>query len=278
MLPIGSNFLHQIKHAFAGSIAYRPGSRFGPRMQQDLQLVLLDTGEMNIQIDGQLLSVPAGSATLLLPGHEELFHFSAQEETWHRWIAIRTGPLTPEITDQLLQMPNYIPLTAEMNRVTDLMLSLRSQFSGDSLVLRNLAMAALLLYVSNPDRFNPPQEVHSAVHLATHWMHHYYKEEITLKKLGEEAGVSPEHLIRLFRKVKQMTPMQYLWKYRVQRGKELLLYTGLSIAEIADQCGFKTSHHFAHLVKSETGQTPTQIRTQHWNNQPAKKKRPDPIV
>lgn len=41
-----------IKAAHAGSIVYPSGGQYGPRFQNDLQLVLLHTGSMNIYIDG----------------------------------------------------------------------------------------------------------------------------------------------------------------------------------------------------------------------------------
>ena len=85
-------------------------------------------------------------------------------------------------------------------------------------------------------------------------------EELPLNRLTSISRLTPEHLIRIFRHDEGMTPIQYLWQYRVNQGMKLLQSTGLSINEIAVQSGFKTSYHFARTIKRHTGQTPTEIR------------------
>jgi AraC family transcriptional regulator of arabinose operon len=92
-----------------------------------------------------------------------------------------------------------------------------------------------------------------------------YQEELALVDLAAKAHVSPGHLIRLFRKHEAMTPTQYLWRYRVERGVELLRTTGLAIGEVAERCGFKTSYHFARMVKAYKGRPPKEIRCNDWN-------------
>ncbi|MCD9025398.1 AraC family ligand binding domain-containing protein [Cohnella silvisoli] len=67
---------------------FPPGGRFGPRVQQDYQLVLLHTGQMTVYIDDVPHHVQPGHAVLLKLGHVEHFYFAKQQETWHRWIAV----------------------------------------------------------------------------------------------------------------------------------------------------------------------------------------------
>ena len=139
-----------ISAAAAGSIVYPPGGRFGPRIQQDIQLVMLYTGEMIVTIDGRELRVQPGNVVLLKPGHEESFVFSRTEETWHRWIAVHVPSLEDETRERLYTLPEYLPLTEEMNRLTDLMLHLQRQALPTDPVLLSLGLAALHLYPHEP--------------------------------------------------------------------------------------------------------------------------------
>ncbi|MFD0697427.1 AraC family ligand binding domain-containing protein [Paenibacillus sp. GCM10027628] len=50
-------------------IVYPPGGRFGPRLQQDIQLVLLHTGQMDVSIDGELHNAQSGNVVILKPDH-----------------------------------------------------------------------------------------------------------------------------------------------------------------------------------------------------------------
>jgi AraC-like DNA-binding protein len=255
--------LTTITSAYAGTVVYPPGGSFGPRIQQDVQLVMLYTGEMEVVIDGVPHHVQAGTVTLLKPGHEESFTFAKQQETWHRWIAIHFDVLPEATRAHLNALPFSLPLTDEMNRLTDLMLSLMSSVPQNSQLVRSLALAALELYQLG--RTAPSKkEKHPAVHQVLDYVRDHYSEEITLPLLAARGGVTPEHLIRLFRKQVEVTPMQHLWRFRIERSKELLMHTGLTVSEVALRCGFKTSHHLAALMKAQTGQTPTQIRSGHW--------------
>jgi len=85
-------------------------------------------------------------------------------------------------------------------------------------------------------------------------------EEDCLKGASRSAGITPQHLIRLFRQNYQQTPGRYLWQLRVERGARLLTATGLTVAEIADQCGFKNPFHFSRLMRKMQGLSPRQLR------------------
>lgn len=257
-----------VRHATTGSIVYSPGGRFGPRIQQDIQLVLLYTGEMNVTIDGSLLHVPAGHVVLLKPGHEESFAFAKDEETWHRWIAVHVSSLTAAARDYLDSLPVCQPLSDEMNRLADMMLTMQPDVPPDDPLNCSLGLAALQLYPAETMRMKRRTEKHPSVYMATSWIRDHYADEMTLPELASRAGISAEHLVRLFNRYESVTPIQYLWNYRIERGIELLAHTGLTISEVADRCGFKNPHHFARLIKQSTGKSPSQIRKISWGGSP----------
>lgn len=259
-MDIPLQYIHSVT---SGTIVYDPGGRYGPRVQLDAQLVLLHTGSVRITVDGAPFDVPSGHAALLLPGHTELFEFDRDAPTWHRWIAVRLTALPEDVLLRLQQLPRIAPLTEAMNGVTDLLLSLRGTHRGTGGAFRSLGLAALQLYASEhpPDR---PAPSHPWVDAAKDRIRERYAEELSLPDLARSAGVSPEHLVRLFRQHEGTTPMKYAWNYRVRQAVELLMNTGLPIGDIAARCGFKTSYHFARMIRQSLGKTPSQIRADHW--------------
>lgn len=254
-----------LENAYAGSIVYPPGGRFGPRIQQDIQLVMLYTGEMNVSIDGRHVRVLPGQLMLLKPGHEETFIFSKTEQSWHRWISVHLTELSDETREALYQLPECLSLTEEMNRLTDLMLTVQRQVPNNDSSILSLGLAAIHLYPIESKRVLLQKEKHPAVYSTLSWIHEHYSEEITLEKLAIQARLSPEHLLRLFKTNVKSTPIHYLWEYRINKAVELLNSTGLTVTEIAHRCGFKTSHHFARLIKQFTGKTATEIRQLSWS-------------
>ncbi len=258
--------IETLQSAVAGSVVYPPGGKFGPRVQQDIQLVLLYTGDMRVTIDDRELHVLPGHVALLKPGHEEMFTFSRMEETWHRWISVHVEPFSLELQDDLYRLPACLPISEPLNRLTDLMLILRQQANPADQVMRSLGLAALQLYPVETQKALLMQEKHPALYKSQSWIHEHYADDLSLKDIAGQADVSPEHLVRLYRRYERITPIQYLWRIRIQRATELLTSTGLTVTEIAHLSGFKTSHHLARLLKQATGKTASEIRRSVWGS------------
>ncbi len=87
-----------------------------------------------------------------------------------------------------------------------------------------------------------------------------YSGDLTLETLAEKAGLHKVYLSRLFKKETGRTCYEYIQDVRIRNAKEMLLYTSLTIAEIAKQTGFKSYDQFAVVFKKLTGDTPTLYR------------------
>lgn len=250
--------------SYAGTVVYSPGGKYGPRVQRDLQLVLVHTGSMHVEIDGIPHHVPAKQVALLKPGHEEQFHFDGQTETRHRWIAVSVEPLHKDDLERFESLPLCMPLTERMNQLADMLMSLQSDgCERTDELIKSLGKSAIWLYMTEHLQTRLNNRKHTAVLLAIEEIRQRFGEDLELPDLSAAAAVTPEHLIRLFRRDEGMTPIQYLWNYRINKGLELLRSTGLPIGEIAEQVGFKTSYHFARMIKRHTGLTPSGIRKEH---------------
>jgi AraC-like DNA-binding protein len=257
-------------HANAGSTAYRPGGTYGPRQQLYYQLVLLDAGYVDIAIDGVNHRLNAGQVALLQPGHEERFKFASDQGTWHRWIHLQCETCTLEDKAKFGRLPVALPLEESISQLTNQMIAIQGPIRGQATdgVLRALGLSALLHYVTQSFIKQQSRSLHPAVIHAMELIRHHYKTSLHLNQIANETGVTPEHLIRLFRRDIGTTPSKYIWLIRTKRGLEMLRVTGLSVSEIAEQAGFQSSYHFARMIKAETGVTPTEIRRQSLRGAP----------
>ncbi|WP_158289534.1 AraC family transcriptional regulator [Paenibacillus flagellatus] len=255
--------LAAIRSAYPGSIVYPPGGTHGPRLQGDVQIVVLHTGSIRLAVDDDVRDIAAGTMVLLTPGRREHFAFSETEDSWHTWVTLVTDPLPPEAMRRLAELPPMLPAAETMNRLIGVMLACRDgRAPDDGPLLRTLALSALQLYAAESSaRADPRGGVHRAVTLAKDAIRWRYAEELRLCDLADAAHVSPEHLIRLFRQYEGVSPMHYLWRFRVERSGELLRGTGLGVQEVALASGFKNGHHFARLFRRTTGMTPTEYRS-----------------
>jgi transcriptional regulator GlxA family with amidase domain len=68
---------------------------------------------------------------------------------------------------------------------------------------------------------------------------------------------------RLFQRYLGQVPTKYYLELRLQRARELLNQTSLSVTEIAVICGFLSPPHFSKCYRSVFGLSPSSERRQH---------------
>ena len=85
-------------------------------------------------------------------------------------------------------------------------------------------------------------------------------ESISMEMLAERVGSSRRNLERRFHETLGVGPQKFARDLRLRYGLWLIHYTGKSITEIGERCGFADTAHFSRHFRSAFGMTPTQIR------------------
>jgi AraC-like DNA-binding protein len=96
---------------------------------------------------------------------------------------------------------------------------------------------------------------------AVRYINDNYRTDIRLAAVAREAGMSPSHFSRIFRKVMGLSYQEYLNSRRITKAKNLLRTSPRSITEIAISLGFADSTGFGRIFKKLTGQTPSAYRS-----------------
>ncbi|PKG24779.1 bifunctional transcriptional activator/DNA repair enzyme AdaA [Niallia nealsonii] len=98
------------------------------------------------------------------------------------------------------------------------------------------------------------------VTVVTEYIDKHFGGKLTLEKLADIAHGSPYHLHRIFKKIKGVTPVEYIQQVRLKQAKEQLIQTNIGIAEIALSVGMPNLPYFITLFKKKIGYTPAQYR------------------
>ncbi len=85
---------------------------------------------------------------------------------------------------------------------------------------------------------------------------------LTIQQVAEEMGVSYSNFRKLFKEFTGFSPAVYQQDLRLQRAKELLTTTNMSIKEIAYQLNFDSPDYFSAKFKSKTGHRPSELRNE----------------
>lgn len=96
------------------------------------------------------------------------------------------------------------------------------------------------------------------------YIHQNFADDISLSQISGAAGSSERESLRCFKKTIQFSPIQYLLKYRIMQGAEMLLGNPAeSISEIAASCGFDSPSNFTKTFKRFYNCTPREYRNLH---------------
>ena len=88
-----------------------------------------------------------------------------------------------------------------------------------------------------------------------------YAHNISLDTLAHIAGMNPRYFCRYFRSMTERTPIDYLNYYRVECASYFLTTSDMTVAEIAQHCGYNDSSFFIKQFRRYKGTTPRQYRT-----------------
>jgi AraC family transcriptional regulator len=137
-----------------------------------------------------------------------------------------------------------------------------NDYPGSQLYIESMANALavhLLRNYSNQGHRNPMvinSLSASQLQRVIDYIDTYLDQSLTLEKLAAIAHLNPCYFSRAFKKLKGITPHQYVIYCRVERAKKLLLQGTMNLADIAIACGFSHQSHLNRHFKRLTGVTP----------------------
>jgi AraC family transcriptional regulator len=138
-------------------------------------------------------------------------------------------------------------------------LTTRYEYAASGLTL---AVDHLVLAVARAmtPKAAPQLAMHPAVRTVKRLLDQEFEERWTLGELADRVGLAPSYRAGLFVDHLGQPPHRYLNERRVDRARQLLETSDLSITAMAVSLGFSSSQHFARVFRQLTGTTPTTYR------------------
>jgi AraC family transcriptional regulator len=146
--------------------------------------------------------------------------------------------------------------------------ALRSKEVGSAVMYEALARVFLIKLIQKyGDRRQEDAEFRTGFTAAHYkrvldFIENHHGRSIVLEELAQEAGISPFHFARQFKKTIGQSPMQFVQLFRIDRAKQQLADPKIPMIDIALRCGFADQAHFSRVFKQATGLTPKVFRAQ----------------
>lgn len=147
----------------------------------------------------------------------------------------------------------------------DLMLKLIADDQGEELAN---VVADQLIYSSirtdqDTQRLSIPTRIgvrHPKLSRVIQIMEQSIEEPISPAILARDVGLSTRQLERLFRRYLDRSPKRYYMELRLQKARNLLMQTDMSVINVALACGFASPSHFSKCYRAHYGTTPYRER------------------
>ncbi|CAM4221699.1 GlxA family transcriptional regulator [Palleronia rufa] len=170
-----------------------------------------------------------------------------------------------ELTRRVFAIDGARMTTAGGTASIDLMLRLLARDHGEDLAN---AVADQLIYSSirtdqDQQRLSTPTRIgvrHPKLAAVIQKMEAHIEEPISPALLAQQVDLSTRQLERLFRRYLTRSPKRYYMELRLERARNLLLQTDMSVINVALACGFTSPSHFSKCYRAHYRTTPYRER------------------
>lgn len=231
----------------------RPGGYFWH------QLLICTEGSGVLETDGQVQALAAGDVFFLPAGCSHAYH--GDEARWDvRWLTLDGTGMEALLTQLGLTRP--VLLWKSASAFLPVYERVLAELAADRLQGPYACSALMYSMLMEIHRHllrqgNAENRVLSAV---VRLIDEAYGRDLSLTEMAQHAGVTPQHLCRVFRQTLRMRPVEYLTQRRVQAAQALIRQGELPLAEIARQTGFASPGYFSTVFRRCVGMSPGDYR------------------
>ena len=92
------------------------------------------------------------------------------------------------------------------------------------------------------------------------YIHTHLRYDLSVEALAGMEFLGTSRYRELFRSITGTSPIEYITRLRIERAKDLLTQTDMTVSEVAEAVGYDTRHYFQSLFKRRVGKTPGEWR------------------
>lgn len=267
-----SDFGHQINkdlHCYTCGIQECPsGHNYGPTIRKGYIIYLVTAGSGIYRLHGKSYHLSAGQGFMIIPG--EICQITADiKHPWTFCFVGLLGDLTKKYFDQTsINVSNPI-FSFDLNG--DLLKTIKNTVHASQTVEnKNLILTSAIYnfmfqfchaFPTDPDSNSIVRR--TIIENSLYYIHTNFGKELRVDEIASEVHTHRTQLYKLFERFLNTSPQEYIIRYRLERAKDLLSSTTMSIGDIAAFVGYPNPFLFSKTFKRRIGQTPSLYRKSH---------------
>ncbi len=226
--------------------ACMPGHSFGPGLRDFYVMHFVVSGTGTFSIEGKEYHPKAGDL-FIIPPHKIAYYKASEEDPFHYiWInfVTTTGLLRNAFDFDFMHAPFLQYLFVDIQNHPDL------HSNGFSYISECLADIATQL---SSMQSKPEHLVLSAIQ---YMKAHYSNENLSIAEIANILQTNRSILSACFSSIKNMSPMEYLIRYRLNRACHYMCECKASPSVAACSVGYKNYSNFSKMFKKYYGMSP----------------------
>lgn len=237
-----------------------------PLGRSDYQLIYVEKGVCYLEKQGELYRLPEGSVLLFKPGEPQKYHYRKEDASVSHFVHFSgTG------CEALLKRLGLWDLsTFEMGRslsfeeISERMVREFAMQNPMYMTFCTAYLYQLLGIVARKHalrRGNVSKKGESRINEACKKIYENIKNPPTVRELSAESCLSQSRFIHLFKEVTERSYTDFIIDIRIEKAKELLLGSSLSVREIAEAVGFENQNYFSRCFRNRVGISPREYKS-----------------
>lgn len=230
-----------------------------PHINAELEVIHVTEGIIDVSVGDMTLSVPQGSAVLILPyqphffqpreeatGRVYMFRFRIASEFYNSRCAAGTAPFVLKLSPTLDAWLRDAVKLAEAH--------------PDETTAKALYYPIIAQYLEQADTAAAHSPHTLLVHRIMDYILNHLQDKITLKTLSAHFGINPASLSKLIKEYTYSSFTDFVNNIRIERAIELIGGQDLTVTEAAYQAGFGSVRNFNRVFQDTLGITPSEYR------------------
>ncbi|NLY18227.1 MAG: AraC family transcriptional regulator [Clostridiaceae bacterium] len=235
------------------------------RARVDYYLIYLVNGAGYYKINGKLQTAEGGSIVIYQPREVQDYYYLGSDNTELYWIHF-TGNSVAQLLESL-ELTNgnifHVGIKTELIQLFENIISEihiknpRFHTACIGYFIKLLSVISRELY-ARKESVKPLKK--SDIGQCIIKMQMEYQNDHPVSYYANIANLSVSRFIRKFKDTMNISPIKYIEKIRMDKSKELLTDTDLTIYEISEIVGYNDPFYFSKVFKRNTGLSPTAFR------------------
>ncbi len=254
----------QLRHC--GIEHCKAGHSYGPAVRDTYIIHIVLKGKGIFMFNQQTYHLGAGDGFLIEPGIQTFYRADDKDPWIYAWIAFQGSSCSGIIRELGLSKENLTFHSSRSKDLANVVLSILMHkdftkydyYMNYSHMLRFIAILAKDMEVKIGSQTGRNKIVSHAIRYIEE---NYMDPSIKVSDIAREVNVERGYLYTLFMKHLNLSPQDYLTKFRLTKATDLLNHTEYSVDKVSMSCGYQDSVTFSKAFKRMFRVPPSKYRT-----------------